>query len=70
MDSQPTMSTAFEQQVRRLGLDMQTCAESEALRLWCERYKDYCYIPEWLLERWGMSVNPNAVPMQPRTWVA
>ena len=70
MDSQPTMSTAFEQQVRRLGLDQETCAHSEELREWCERNKDYCYIPEWLLRRWGMSVNWNAVPVAPKTRVA
>jgi hypothetical protein len=57
---QPTIATAFEAEVRRLGLDMQTCTSSKKLRLWCERNKNRCYIPEWLLERWGISVDPNA----------
>jgi len=25
-----------------------------ALRNWCERNKNRCYIPEWLLEEWGI----------------
>jgi hypothetical protein len=57
MGYQPAMPTAFEQQLRALGLDERTCLTSEALRLWCKRNKDWCYIPEWLLARWGMSVD-------------
>jgi hypothetical protein len=52
-----TMPTAFEREVRRLGLNEQTCVASRELRQWCERNKDVCYIPEWLLKRWGMSVD-------------
>jgi len=55
---QPGLATAFEEQVRKLGLNETTCATSERLRQWCERNKDRCYIPEWLLERWGISVEP------------
>ena len=51
--------TAFEEQVQKLGLNEQTCATSEKLKQWCERNKDRCYIPEWLLKQWGMSVDPN-----------
>ena len=54
--------TEFEAQVRRLGLDEHTCAASRELRLWCERNKDRCYIPEWLLKQWGMSVDANLSP--------
>jgi hypothetical protein len=53
------LPTAFEQQVRKLGLDERTCVASRALRLWCEEHKDRCYIPEWLLARWGMTVDLN-----------
>ncbi len=28
------------------------------LRNWCERNKNRCYIPEWLLEEWGIAVEP------------
>jgi hypothetical protein len=53
------LPTAFEQQVRKLGLDERTCVASRALRLWCEEHKDRCYIPEWLLARWRMTVDLN-----------
>jgi len=52
-----TMPTAFEWQLRRLGLDEQTCVKSKEMKEWCECNKDRHYIPEWLLERWGMSVD-------------
>ena len=50
----PPGPTDFEDEVRRLGLDDQTCVESLKLKHWCERNKDRCYIPEWLLKRWGL----------------
>jgi hypothetical protein len=55
----PAVPTAFEDQIEKLGLNEHTCATSEKLRQWCERNKDRCYIPESLLKRWGMSVDPN-----------
>jgi hypothetical protein len=51
------LPTAFEQQVQKLGLNAQTCATSEALQRWCEHNKNHCYIPEWLLQQWGISVD-------------
>jgi hypothetical protein len=30
---------------------------SVELRRWCEHNKNRCYIPEWLLEEWGISVE-------------
>lgn len=53
------LPTAFEQEVRRLGLNTQTFATSRELRRWCERNKDRCYIPEQLLKSWGISANGN-----------
>jgi hypothetical protein len=55
----PYVATAFEEQVRKFGLTEQTCVASEELRRWCEHNKDRCYIPEWLLKRWQISVDPN-----------
>src|SRR5579864_273852 len=55
----PYVATAFEQQVQELGLTEQTCVASEELRQWCKLNKDRCYIPEWLLKAWGISVDPN-----------
>jgi len=34
-----TTATAFEVQVRKLGLDLQTCVGSKELRQWCEGNK-------------------------------
>jgi hypothetical protein len=59
MEAAPNVPTAFEEQVEKLGLNEQTCVASEELRRWCERNKDRCYIPEWLLKQWGIPVDPN-----------
>jgi len=59
MNPCPAVPTAFEEQVRELGLNEETWATSENLRQWCERNKDRCYVPEWLLKRWQISVDPN-----------
>jgi hypothetical protein len=56
---QPRLPTGFEEQVKKLGLNEQNCATSEKLKQWCELNKDRCYIPEWLLKRWGIPVDPN-----------
>jgi hypothetical protein len=26
---------------------------------WCERNKDWYYVPEWLLNKWKMTVDPH-----------
>ena len=54
------LATAFEEQVRDLGLTETNCITSDELRQWCSRHKNHCYIPEWLLKRWGISVEPHA----------
>jgi hypothetical protein len=59
MEPAPDVPTAFEEQVQKLGLTEQTCAASEKLKQWCERNKDRYYIPESLLKRWGIPVDPN-----------
>jgi hypothetical protein len=59
MEPIPAIPTAFEEQVQKLGLNEQTCMTSEKLRQWCQSNKDRCYIPEWLLKKWRMSVDPN-----------
>jgi hypothetical protein len=53
----PQLPTAFEEQVQQLGLNDQTCSTSATLQRWCERNKNHCYIPEWLLKEWGMTVD-------------
>lgn len=49
--------TQFERHVSHLGLTVETCATSVELRRRCERHKDRVYIPEWLLNEWGLSVD-------------
>jgi hypothetical protein len=56
----PAVATAFELQVRQLQLTMEMYASSAALRIWCEQNKNRCYIPEWLLAEWRMSVNAHS----------
>jgi len=51
----PVLATEFEEEVHRLGLTKQTCAASIQLRNWCERNRNRCYIPEWLLGARGES---------------
>jgi hypothetical protein len=50
-------ASAFEIEMRQLGLTMQTCLYSPQLREWCRRNKKHVYIPEWLLRKWHMSVD-------------
>jgi hypothetical protein len=59
MEPVPAVPTAFEEQIRKLGLNEQTCGTSEKLRQWCQSNKDRYYIPESLLKRWGIPVDPN-----------
>ena len=51
------IATEFELQARRLGLTRQMYATSAELRMWCERNKNRCYVPEWLLAEWGIAVE-------------
>ena len=55
----PAIATEFELQVKRLGLTKEAYTASAQLRTWCERNKNRCYIPEWLLAEWGITVDPN-----------
>jgi hypothetical protein len=53
----PNTPTEFELRVRGLRLAPAMYVNSAKLRTWCEHNKNRCYIPEWLLEAWGMSVE-------------
>jgi hypothetical protein len=63
----PVIATEFEMQVRQLGLSRQTYADSTELRRWCER-NDRCYVPEWLLDVWGIEVILNFDWPATRPW--
>jgi hypothetical protein len=53
----PAVLTEFERQVERLGLTKAQYVASSELRYWCERNRNRCYVPEWLLQEWGLKVE-------------
>ena len=53
----PALITEFELQVERLGLTKTQYADSTPLRRWCERNRNRIYVPEWLLDEWGITVE-------------
>jgi len=55
----PALLTEFELRVRQLQLTARMYASSLELRAWCEQNRNRCYVPEWLLEEWGITVDPN-----------
>lgn len=44
-------------QVGRLQLTRAEYVTSAELKRWCERNRNRCYIPEWLLEAWELPVE-------------
>jgi hypothetical protein len=57
----PALPTEFELRVRQLQLTPEMYASSVDLRTWCEQNRNRCYIPEWLLEEWRITVNLNFI---------
>jgi hypothetical protein len=53
------LPTEFEMRVRQLQLTTETYTFSRELRAWCEQNRNRVYIPEWLLEEWGINVDLN-----------
>jgi len=51
--------TEFELEAHRLGLSEEEYTSSDRLRHWCAQNRERCYVPEWLLKRWGMTTDPN-----------
>lgn len=49
--------TEFELQVQRLGLTKPEYVSSAELKRWCEHNRNRVYVPEWLLEEWGIQVE-------------
>jgi hypothetical protein len=60
-DSWPALAiaTEFELRARHLHLTPEMFASSAKLRTWCEQNRNRIYIPEWLLEEWGITVDPT-----------
>ena len=53
----PAAPTEFELRVRQLRLTPKTYTSSRELRAWCEQNRNRCYVPEWLLQEWGITVE-------------
>ena len=53
----PALATEFEKRARQLNLTPDMYATSRELRLWCEQNRNRVYVPEWLLEEWGIAVD-------------
>jgi hypothetical protein len=55
----PVLATEFEIEVKHLRLTPHTYICSVELRRWCERNCNRVYVPEWLLQEWGIPVDPK-----------
>jgi len=55
----PATPSEFETVVTHLGLTQHMYTTSDRLRKWCERNRNRCYIPEWLLKAWEIPVDPD-----------
>ena len=51
------LPTEFEMRVRQLQLMAEMYTSSVELRTWCEQNRNRLYVPEWLLEEWGITVD-------------
>lgn len=57
MPSVPALPTEFELRTRQLRLTAGMYTSSRDLRAWCEQNRNRLYVPEWLLEEWGITVD-------------
>ena len=57
MPPAPALATEFELRVRHLQLTPEMYTSSAKLRTWCEQNRNRCYVPEWLLKEWGITVD-------------
>ncbi len=55
----PALATEFELRIRQLRLTAEMYTSSAELRVWCEQNRNRCYVPEWLLQEWGITVDPS-----------
>jgi hypothetical protein len=53
----PALPTEFELRARQLQLTAGIYTSSAELRAWCKQNRNRVYIPEWLLEEWGIAVD-------------
>jgi hypothetical protein len=53
----PKTPTSFEEMVQRLKLSEKDYRSSAPLKEWAQKHKDSKYVPQDLLEAWGIVVN-------------
>ena len=53
----PVTTTSFEEMVRRLKLSEKEYRSSIPLRKWAQKHKDSKYVPQHLLEAWGIEAK-------------
>jgi hypothetical protein len=53
----PVTPTSFEEMVTRLNLSKEECRGSIPLKEWAKKHKDSKYVPQDLLEAWGIVAN-------------
>ena len=58
----PVLPTEFEKEVQRIHLAIEAYASSPQLKRWCELNCNRVYVPEWLLEEWGITVHIEFSP--------
>lgn len=54
--------TQFDLLLKRLGLTEATCHLNEEVAAWCNRYKNFKFIPEMVLHRLSMDTEYDAEP--------
>jgi hypothetical protein len=55
----PVLATEFELRVGQLQLTPEMYVSSHELHAWCQQNCNRCYVPEWLLGKWGIIVDPT-----------
>jgi hypothetical protein len=58
----PVFATEFELRVRHLQLTPELYTSSRELHAWCKENRNRVYIPEWLLAKWRLNVDPYFSP--------
>jgi hypothetical protein len=53
----PVTPTSFEEMVRRLKLSEKEYRSSIPLREWAQKHKDSKYVPQKLLDAWGIEAK-------------
>jgi hypothetical protein len=54
----PNKPTEFDFEIDRLGLSDERFWEfSKSLKSWVRQHRNFRYVPEWLLDRWGLEVS-------------